>query len=889
MRAKFLTIAFALFQLSYGAEAQIPGGVALPPGMSPSQAATVAAQNGVTIGADGKPQLPPGMTVEQAKSLAQQNGAVVPDAGPSGAKQGESRIPSTEKDVVDPTEGEAAAPKDELASIERTLDTDPSRLRWGQRLFRTGSASLASGHVGAIGPEYALGPGDEIIVTIWGQKEARYTLELDRDGQVSMEYVGVVSLNGQTLKSAEELLRRRAAKVYAGLNDGTTQMDVTMGKLKQIRVFVVGDVVQPGSYMLSGNTSVLAALFLAKGPSDLGSERRVEIRRGSSVVKVDLYDYLARGRRADQDVLRDGDVVHVGRHFDVVEIQGAVGRPGFYELLSEEGVKELLQYAGGTSLTAADHPLAAVRTYPGERRDVVLLRKPSDYVAGQNSDLSDRDQIMVYQGNDPTQATVVASGEFRYPGPYPWVPGLTLGELLAKAGGPSPSVVPGIAFIRRVRSDGTVYMTRERYDSSLGSSRLLLPLDTISLLNRFQFTEGGTVTISGAVRNPRSVGFRPGMTLRDLVILANGFKKVEPPQGLANPRDSIARSRIDTLGNFDLDTLLWFPAGVAFIQRKTGDAEGKVESFTLAPVPEVPLAEGDVVQIVDPLAPRIRETVRVSGMVPNPGLQPGLEGLRVRDAILRAGGFMVNADPSRVRLEYPKDFGGAVVEELRLDSALTTPDAFRLLPRGAQVAVPRRLDREVLEVVEITGEVYRPGVYALQTYQERLSSLIGRAGGLQELAYLDGARLLRHDLAGRGRIVIDLRRALKKPGSVEDIVLTRGDSLHIPRQASTVNVVGQVNRPGLVPWRKGASWKDYVALAGGYRDSANTDGVFVEQANGKVETRSEGISTPLPGSTIEVPYKVPPEPVTYKEILSGINMVLATVIAGLTIFVLLQK
>jgi|GEM_PF-886425 len=853
----------------FGAEAQLPSGVSLPAGMS----------------------------VEDAKKLAQQNGVSVPSTKSSDmTDKGTGGIPTTEKTSVDPREGDALHPLRDSAAIDTAVDSsarishpDTAVYRWGQKLFRTGSSNLGAGHVGAIGPDYALGPGDEIVVTIWGQKEARYQLELDRDGQVSMEYIGVISLNGQTFRSAETLLRKRMAKVYAGLNDGSTQMDVTMGKLKQIRIYVVGDVVQPGSYMLSGNTSVLAALFLAKGPTDLGTERRIEIRRGTSVVVVDLYDYLAKGRRPDQDALRDGDVVHVGKHRNVVEVKGAVGRPGLYELLPEEGAKELLQYAAGVKLNAAEHPLAAVRFFPGGRREVVLLRKPSEYASGLNSAMSDSDKVVVYEGKDLTQATVVADGEFLYPGPYPWIPGMTLADLIRNAGGTSRQVVPGYALIRRVREDESVYITRSLFDSSVSASQLLLPRDTITLLNRIQFAVGDSVSISGAVRKETKVVFRPGMTLRDLILLADGFRKVQAPPGVLNPGDSMSRAVPDTSGAFTLDTALWFPAGAAVVQRKTFDGLGKVETFGLAPIPEVVLAEGDSVQIIDRLASNHLDSVRVTGMVPNPGNQPGLEGLRVRDIILRAGGFLPEADPTAVRLEYPLDSVGAKTEVLVLDSSLATPEAYRLVPRGGQVAVPRRLDHIRMDLVHLKGEVVRPGSFALQESDERLASIIKRAQGLTDRAFPEGTILLRTDLAGHGRVVVDLPKALLKPGTKYDPVMRDGDSLIIPRRPFSVKVIGRVNRPGLVTWKEGASWKQYVSLAGGYSDSANEDGVFVEQSDGRVQTRGEGIDPPLPGSTVEVPFKKPAEPLTLKDVFVSLNTVLATAIAGLTIFVLLQK
>jgi len=878
----------------FAVEAQIPSGVSLPAGMSPAEAQSIAIQNGVTIGADGKPQLPPGMTADQARGIAQQNGVKVGGGDPGASPKAPKSTPSGEVTGTDPHEGDVASGSDASdqespEGRERRLRAGGGSMRWGQRFFQLGDASMAASHVGAIGPEYALGPGDELILTLWGQKEGRFSLELDRDGQVSLELVGVVSLNGQTLKSAEELLRKRLTRIYAGLADGTTQMDLTMGKLKQIRVYVVGDVVKPGSFLLSGNTSVLAALFQARGPNDLGTERLIEVRRGGGLQKIDLYDYLARGRKPARDMLQDGDLIRIPPKGAEVQIQGDVHRPGAYELLESEGVKELVGYAGGFRSTVSNQAIVAVRLFPGGRRDVVQLGTPSDLRQGKPAPLQDQDQVMVYAGNDPTQATIVLQGEVRFPGLYPWTPGLTIGKALGMAGGLSPAALSGMAYLKRGRFDGSVSLMRDTLDAQGHSARLVMPLDTIQILNRFAFVSGGQVSISGAVRNPQSVAYRTGMTLRDLVIQAGGFRKVEAPAGTIDTAASLLKSVADTAGAFRLDSLLWFPAGHAFVRRLTPNGLHRYERFALAPVPDVPLAQGDQVQIVDLQAHSVARAVYVAGQVPNPGRLDATLGLTVRDAILQAGGFLPGADPRYTRLEVGKDSGGAVVRLLHLDSALTTEDADLVLSDRSLLAIPRRLDREPMEEVVLGGEVLRPGVYALQRFDEPISSLIARAGGLQRTAFVEGGRLIRSDYGASGRVVVDFARLLRKPGSRYDLGLRAGDSLFFPRRPTTVTVVGRVNDPGLVTWQDGASWKDYVEMAGGFQDSANEAGVFVRQPDGRIQTRGLGIDDPLPGAQVVVPFRKPPEPVGVKDVFSGLNLILTTLVAGVTIYALLQK
>jgi len=190
--------------------------------------------------------------------------------------------------------------------------------------------------------------------------------------------------------------------------------------------------------------------------------------------------------------------------------------------------------------------------------------------------------------------------------------------------------------------------------------------------------------------------------------------------------------------------------------------------------------------------------------------------------------------------------------------------------------------------VEIRGWVARPGRYSLQRSGERLSSLWGRVGGLQPDAYLKGAKLIRPD--GTGRIQINFENALLHKDSYDDLPLRAGDSIYIPMRPATVLVSGRVNSPANIVWREGKSWKWYVQQAGGFSDSADEEKIYIRYADGSVQTRDNGISDkPNPGSEVVVPFRKPPEPTTIKDFLSGLNLVLATAIAGLTILVLLRK
>lgn len=715
--------------------------------------------------------LPPGMTREQVAEIMQKKNQMnVVQTG----RIDTSRSQRSSIGEISADEGSVQVDTIvESDSLERRKqDSLRKPRRYVQEIFRNADPNLFASHVGAIGSGYQLGVGDEVILTLWGQKEARYSLVLDRDGQISVEGIGVVSLNGQTLASATDLLRKRLQRIYSGLGSGGVNMDVTMGKLKQVRVFVVGDVVRPGGYLLSGNTSVLAALFHAKGPSDLGSERNLVVSRGGKEHTVDLYDYLFKGKKPVGDVLQDGDVLRVPRRGVTVEVRGDVGRPGLYELAAKEGAKELLGFAGGLNATTAKAPLSVLRLFENGRVDAVTLPTPQDVLAGAAAPLQDGDIVQVFPGNDPSNSTVSIAGMVRFPGAYPVKEGMTAAELLELGGG----------------------LARDAY-----AERLLLSRRMAS-------------------------GIRQQMRL------------------------------------------------------SAADAA----SMTLQAL--------DSVTVFDRREMAFRDSVRISGAVVRPGTYVWLPGMSVKDLILKAGGFKLDAEFGNVRVESPI-FGErkSKVEYLPLDSSLSTRSADQILLAQSHVEVPFNPLLTRLEMVEVRGWVERPGSYGLRESGERFSSLFERVGGLRPDAYLEGARLIRGDSLA-GRIQIDFNKALKDKGGYDDLPLRGGDVIVIPMRPATVTVKGRVNSPRNIVWREGKSWKWYIQQAGGYSDSADEDRVYVRFADGSVQTRDGGISDkPNPGSEVIVPFRKPPEPTTFGEILTGVNAIMATILTGLGIFVLINQ
>ncbi len=688
---------------------------------------------------------------EPARSnVVDRTGAVDPDESslPIDSLQRKSRMVATRKDSI---------AGDSVQGMER----------YGRSVFRNADPSMFASHAGAVGEGYLLGPGDEVILTMWGQKEGRYQLVLDREGQIHLEGVGMVSLNGQTLASASDILRKRLNRIYAGIGAG--QMDLTLGKLKQVRVFVVGHVERPGSFLLSGNTSLLAAVYQAKGPTLVGSERMMEIVRGRNRIKVDLYDFLFRGQSSSH-TLQDGDVVMVPPHGPLVQIKGDVQRPAIYEILPTEGAKELLGYAGGIRSTAASTNMVVQRIFENGRRDFVTIPSPSAVLSGASASLQDGDVLHVFRGNDPAMSTVSILGRVRFPGSYPIRDGMSAADLIQLAGGATRDAFQGRVIVSRFQ------------------------VGKLRSFHRFSIQQADTALL----RNE------------------------------------------DTLYVFDQSEM------------------------TLA------------------------DSVRVSGAVRKPGYYPWREGMTAKDLILMAGGGIWGADLSNLRLETPRHGGPSLVEFIQIDSGLSSGKSDRPLSPRAHLAVPLNPNVRSLDLVQVRGWVVQPGVYALEGNGERLSSLWKRIGGLREEAYLSGASFLRMTDSSYSRIQIDFRKALEEPGSTNDLALHPGDSIFVPARPATVSVKGWVNSPANVLWREGKSWRWYIQQAGGFADSSDPARVYVRYADGTIQTRDNGIAdSPTPGSEVIVPFKVPPKPTTITDILSSVNLILGTVIAGLTIYVLI--
>ena len=699
---------------------------------------------------------------------------------------------------------------DDYPVKSRPAMSSRGRSIYGHDIFDGRGQSYASVSNLATPPNYRLGPGDEVIIDIWGASQTTVREVISPDGNIMVNEIGPVYLNGRTIKEADSYVKKIFSQIYSGLagENANSSIKLTLGQNRSIQVNVMGEVSIPGTYRMSSFATLFNAIYMAGGVSDLGSLRDIRLYRGGKeVAAVDLYDYILRGSLSDDIRLEDNDVVVVSPQSVLVKIEGRVRRPMYYEIKDGETLSTLLDYAGGMSSDAY-------------RKDVRVVR------------------MGTYQRDIYT------------------VPESGLGSFLL--------------------SDGDyVYV-----DSILDTySNMAEIRGAVNRAGRFQ--------IGGSVR-----------TIRDLVEIAGGLKADAFPS-----RALLSRTNPDkTLINLSIDIM--------------GLMEGTVT--------DEPLRNDDVLFIPSILEIGEVKTLGIFGEVLFPGEYRYADNTSIEDLILQAGGLKENASVSKIdvvrrnRDKEAMEKTDSLTETytFSIDEALSISDDdnFRLMPYD-EVYVRKSPGYATNRHVIVIGEVTFPGYYSMETNMDRLSDIMSKVGEFSSEAYPEGARLERemtaderirmqntaevlasNDSLALSKVIsklensttysvgINLREAIKHPGSSADIVLRAGDRIIIPEFNNTVKIDGEIMFSNTTSYMKGKSLSYYIDKAGGYSQHAKRNKVYIVYMNGSVAKAKRHSSKVIqPGCEIVVPAKKQREGLKTAEVLSigSTSASLATVVLAL--------
>jgi len=857
-----------------------PSAFAPPPGVTPEQAeaAKKALESGAPVPAEAQrlleshPELKEQLPEEIRKKLEEKEAeAVKPPAKPEGAKT--------------PEQGPPLPPYDWRTSVyvgglfsKRLYEAERRALsHFGHELFASSGRGLAVLENVPVAPDYVIGPGDEIVVRMWGRMEGTQRMTVDRDGKIFFPKIGSLYVAGKTFSELKTFLRSKVSTI------AEVSFDVTMGQMKGIRVSVIGEVRAPGWYNLSSLHTALQALYMAGGVKDIGSLRRIEVRRnGRAVETIDLYDFLLRGETRADTGLRQGDTIFVPVVGPLVAVAGEVRRPAIYELKDEKSLAALIGMAGGFAPSAYKRRIQ-VQRLEGHAAAIVLDVDAEELERGGRSfDLADGDIVRVMPIALADVNAVTLEGNVLRPGKYELKPGMTVGSLLPDVNAFLPDTYFDYALITRLvppemrKEVIPVDLRAIVLDRRREADVPLAPRDTLTVFPRSAFKDAPKVTISGEVRRPGTFELRKGARVSDLVRLAGDLTR-----SAFLGRAEIVR--VDDRRNFHL---FYFDLARAM----AGDEKENLL-----------LQDEDQVRIHSIWEQWSRKKVSVTGEVNAPGDYVLTEGMRLSDLLFRAGGLKESAyarEAELVRREVSP--GGDLVRTQTLvvspEKAAARDPAADVPLREYDLLVVRKI-RDWGETITVTlsGEFRFPGTYAVRK-GERLSSVIERAGGFTEDAYLRAAQFTRvstqkaqqeaidklisdlelevaqksQELSGalgtmdqqdleaskqlltarrslidqlrkakaRGRVVIRLAQAEKIRGSHADILLEDGDALVVPKRTNVVNVVGRVYNPtGVVYDPAHDRVGDYLRMAGGPTASADRDHIFVLKADGSVVTQ----------------------------------------------------
>ena len=720
---------------------------------------------------------------------------------------------------------------------ELSTEIDP----FGYTLFQGATTSPpAPGTQVPVASDYILGPDDEFTVTVWGQVDGVYKVRVNREGEAIFPRIGALPVAG--LSYGE--LRNHVARAFSQ-QFKSTSISVAMGQLRSIQVFVVGEVQKPGAYTMGSLSTVLSALFAAGGPAKTGTLRDVRLmRNGKVVAQIDLYDFLLKGDKSQDQRLTDQDTVFVPLVGPVVGVAGHVQRPAIYEVKSGSTLGDVLALAGGIRPTGYLTRVQLERFANNQKRvamDLDLTAEPvvqngltpvsnrteSDvlHTALQNMDL-----IKVYPISSVLQKVVYLKGHVLRPGPYEFRPGMRVNEVVSGPLDLRPDSFLDYARIIRYsgpeRTRQVVPFRLLRAFAGESTSNLeLQALDEIEIYSKEDLKTLPTISISGEVRKPGTYPLLKAMRVSDLIATAGGFQKLAYLKQAELTRYAL-RDGASTVNTVLID----------LEKAVAGDVQHNVELQELDALAIRPVPESEV-----------GRSVTVQGEVKLPGQYWVRRGDRLSDVLKRAGGFTERA--------YPR--GIILIRESAKMAQQTELQKY-------VAAQKQRLTSEAAALIAGGGG---GSIQGSQSLAEQ-AALTAQTQALDQMA----ARLT------PGRVVVKLSSLESVEGTVDDLVLEPGDQITIPQQPTTVTILGSVRNSSSVIHRPGLGVDDYLRQAGGMTEDADKGALYIVRADGSTESSWLKLKDVQPGDTIVLPQKTEAKtrPLPFWQSIAGIFASLAT-------------
>jgi len=690
-------------------------------------------------------------------------------------------------------------------SLERSLLTEyRQRLekdfqieikQYGYNFFELPSSTFAPVELAQVGPDYVLGPGDSLIIQMWGMTNEVLKVTLTRDGRINLPKVGALYLWGMNLGDAEKRIKEGLTKYYKDF-----QIDVSMGSLRTIQIFVLGEVRRPGSYTISSLSTVLHGLYQAGGPSKFGSLRNIKlIRKGNHDKIFDLYQLLIYGDKSGDIRLLNEDIIFVPPIGDLFGISGNVKAPAIYEMTGQQRLSDILKISGGLTPSAYLQRINIERIVANKKLtviDIEIANLEDLNKSPQNIEIKNNDLILISSILRKKRDYVTIKGNVYRPGEYKLMPNMKLSDLIGEAQGLLPETYMERAEILRYKSD----YTREIIPFEVGQALKKEPAhdlslkewDIVEIKSIFDIYPKPVVYISGEVHKPGTYRFVPGLRISDLLYQAQELKDTAYLEKAELYRKNYGRDKPPEVLTVNLKAVLQKEKEADLILEKE-------DHLFIRPMTE--LIEKFVVTL--------------NGEVKFPGPYTMEKGEKLASVIERAGGFTPHAF-----------LRGAVFTR-------------KSLTAKRQPIIDDFIRAQKRILLEKEAEIAESN-YSLEGKEARRIALAKK----REALNLIGAKTF------LGRIIIDLNDPAFK-----DFLLEDGDSLFIPTEPQTVLIIGEVYNPESIAFTPGKGADFYLNKVGGPTEKADRPNIYVIKPDGQVESRTTGFLEITKGDIIVIPEK----------------------------------
>ncbi|MBT0005778.1 SLBB domain-containing protein [Vibrio alginolyticus] len=815
------------------------------------------------------------LPADQQQALASKYGISIP----SGASSQPSSYQNPQ--VIEQRPAASSAIEAKANDSEDPEKNEQGLKRFGLDLFAGSPTTFAPISDVPVPADYTVGAGDEIVIQLFGKENTTHRLRVNRAGIINFPSLGPVQVAGMTFSDVRDSLNQRVKEQMIGVRS-----DISLGEMRTMQVFVMGDAFKPGAYTVSALTTISQAIYYSGGFSESGALRNVQLKRNGQVIrKLDMYDLLLKGDARNDVRLLPGDVVFIGALGNTISIDGEVNRPAIYEIKPGETYKQAIQMAGGFTANAYIDQIEVKRYAAKGARDVLTLNFSQSH--DQQTKVKDGDAVNVLKKSEELTRYVQIEGDVRHPGFIEWKSGLRIADLF------------------------------QSVDTSFNSTADVNYAVVVREVNPQRDIEVYQVNLANAILSPSSKD-NLKLNSRDRVLVFNRFNN-EDLDTLAN-QDTVTKAKTLEQAQFkaelDQQKEQEVMSSSVAISSATGNVSKGQSSTEESEQPKIIFRGKEITKedfealkqntrrtLLAPvllqlqqqsrlgLAPQIAE---VFGEVKHPGRYPITPRMTVSTLIEAAGGltynaFTINAELARTVINSRDERASIDVERIDLRQAIKGSSADDVVIAGRdRLNILEKPNVKLQSTVTLQGEVRFPGTYTVRQ-GETLGELLERAGGLTEFAHPQGAIFTREALrlkeqkllnqyaadmraetakktfradsnmgsvisdpdktlkfveeASRskalGRMVVQLNRILKEERSA-DFMLEDGDFLFVPTFRNTVSIMGEVQVPITYLLDNKLDVDDYLNKAGGAKKQADEDRIFVVRADGSVYKPTSG-------------------------------------------------